>query len=228
MNRFLFRLIGSLLPIAGVGFLAVTAGCNVESSTTDEDLGSADSALTAAQCNYFDVNGKVQICHKTSSVAHPYTILRLSEQGCINGHAAHGGDYVTSTNPASPLYDPTCGGGGCLPVNAPCDPTLPCCDGSTCTDGVCVETVVDLCTEPCPLPGWADDECAAAPCDPGTGACGPLEIGSQLYHSCNDGLGLCQDDIERRYLQASYALPLVQRWSRALPGGRVSPGSLPE
>ncbi|MFE8596306.1 FG-GAP-like repeat-containing protein [Archangium violaceum] len=102
-------------------------------------MGKSHDALTAEQCNYFDVNGKVQLCHKTSSTIHPYTIVRVSEQACINAHSAHDGDYVTSLDPTSPLYDPTCSGQGCLSVNAPCDATLPCCDGLTCQSGTCAD-----------------------------------------------------------------------------------------
>lgn len=183
MNRFPFRLLASLLPLAAASFLAVTSGCTAESSTENEHEGSAESALTAAQCSYFDVNGKVQICHKTSSVAHPYTILRLSEQACINGHVAHGGDYVASTDPASPLYDPTCSGGGCLPVNAPCDATLPCCDGSTCTNGVCVGTPPDPCDG---VTCVAVDAChVAGTCDSGTGACSSPAASDGA--ACDDG-----------------------------------------
>ncbi|HTN92374.1 MAG TPA: FG-GAP-like repeat-containing protein [Sorangium sp.] len=105
----------------------------------DEAVGEAHDALTPAQCNYFDVNGTVKICHKTSSTKTPYTIIRVSEQACIDAHSAHAGDYVTSLDPSSPLYDPTCGGLGCLPVNAPCDPTVPCCDGLSCQSGTCTD-----------------------------------------------------------------------------------------
>lgn len=282
-----FRRLGSLVSLLGLGGFALLGAACQDAGTPDEDVGSDGSALTAAQCSYFDINGKVQICHKTSSAAHPYTILRLSEQGCINGHVAHGGDYVASTDPASPLYDPTCSGGGCLPVTAPCDATLPCCDGSTCTDGVCVgtppdpcdgvtcvaidqchvagtcdsdtgacsspaasngtacndgsdctsadtcsdgactgsgspcqngascdsngagytcacgpawtgtncETAVDLCTEPCPLPSWADDECTVAPCDPATGVCGDLDYYTHLNELCNGNTGACSGGV---------------------------------
>ncbi|WP_437575223.1 FG-GAP-like repeat-containing protein [Sorangium sp. So ce887] len=105
----------------------------------DEAVGEAHDALTPEQCNYFDVNGTVQICHMTGSVTKPYTIIRVNEQACINAHSGHAGDYVTSLDPSSPSYDPTCGGQGCLAVNAPCDPTVPCCDGLTCQSGTCTD-----------------------------------------------------------------------------------------
>ncbi|XXY49155.1 FG-GAP-like repeat-containing protein [Sorangium sp. So ce269] len=109
----------------------------------DETVGEAHDPLTPEQCNYYDVNGNVQICHKTGSATKPYTIIRVSEQACINGHSAHAGDYVTSLDPSSPLYDPTCGGQGCLAVNGPCDATVPCCDGLSCQSGTCTD--VDEC-----------------------------------------------------------------------------------
>ncbi|WP_438004073.1 FG-GAP-like repeat-containing protein [Sorangium sp. So ce321] len=120
-----------------------SAGPSAADGDDDEAVGEAHGALTPEQCNYFDVNGTVQICHKTSSGTKPYTIVRISDQACINGHSAHAGDYVTSLDPSSPLYDPTCGGLGCLAVNAPCDATVPCCDGLTCQSGTCTD--VDEC-----------------------------------------------------------------------------------
>ncbi|WP_224367431.1 FG-GAP-like repeat-containing protein [Hyalangium versicolor] len=126
--------------LTGAGLVGLIGGCS--STLVDEDdahVGIADSALTAEQCDYFDVNGKVQLCHKTGSTIHSYTIVRVSEQACINAHSAHNGDYVTSLDPTSPLYDPTCSGQGCLPVNAPCDATVPCCDGLTCQSGTCAD-----------------------------------------------------------------------------------------
>ncbi|WP_437660827.1 FG-GAP-like repeat-containing protein [Sorangium sp. So ce1182] len=120
-----------------------SAGPSAADSDDDEAVGEAHGALTPEQCNYFDVSGTVQICHKTGSATKPYTIIRISDQACINGHSAHAGDYVTSLDPSSPLYDPTCGGLGCLAVNAPCDATVPCCDGLTCQSGTCTD--VDEC-----------------------------------------------------------------------------------
>lgn len=99
-------------------------------------MGVADQALTAEQCEYFDVNGSVQICHELPSGK--FKILRVNEQACVNAFSSFPNDYVTSTDPNSPLYDPTCQGNGCLPENAPCDATLPCCDGSMCSSGTCV------------------------------------------------------------------------------------------
>ncbi len=189
MNLSLSRLFASLLPLAGAGLFAA-AGCVDAASTGEEDTDSAGSALTAEQCSHFDINGKVQICHKTSSTTRPYTILRLSEEACIHGHVAHGGDYVTSTDPSSPLYDPTCQGGGCLPVDAPCDATLPCCDGSTCTDGVCAGTPPDPCDG---VTCVAIDDChVAGTCDSETGACSTPTAADGTV--CDDGSGCTLTD----------------------------------
>lgn len=122
------RILGSFVSLVGVSAFALLGGACSES--VDRQLGSADTELTAAQCSYFDVNGKDTICHHTSSLTHPYTIIKTSEQGCINGHSGHAADYIA-------FGDPTCQGGGCLPVDAPCDATLPCCDGLTCQGGTC-------------------------------------------------------------------------------------------
>ena len=96
----------------------------------DPPAGAKRSALTGDQCNYFDANGTVRICHKTSSTAHPYTVLNISDNACINAHAGHADDYVA-------VNDPSCQGGGCLPAGAPVDSTLPCCEGLVANDGVC-------------------------------------------------------------------------------------------
>ncbi|XXT15897.1 EGF domain-containing protein [Sorangium sp. So ce429] len=120
-----------------------SAGPSAADGDHDEAVGEAHDALTPEQCNYYDVNGTVQICHKTGSATKPYTIIRVSDQACINGHSGHAHDYVTSLDPSSSLYDPTCGGQGCLAVNAPCDPTVPCCDGLSCQSGTCTD--VDEC-----------------------------------------------------------------------------------
>ncbi|MDI1480152.1 hypothetical protein [Polyangium sp. y55x31] len=162
MTRFAsLRSLGTVVAVLGLSSLGLLGGA-CSSSTPDESdaehLGSADSALTDAQCDYFDVNGKIQICHHTGSAKHPYTIIRTSVQACADAFAAHAGDYVTSTDPTSPLYDPTCQGGGCLPAGAPSDATLPCCDGLVSQNGTCT------------------DPCDADPCQNG-GSCAANSTG---------------------------------------------------
>ena len=180
------RLFRFALGTLAAGALAM--GCVAASTDSrDEPHGSTDSALTEEQCEYFEVHGKVQLCHATSSATNPYKVLRLSEQGCIDGHAGHPGDYVTSTDPSSPLYDPTCQGQGCLPGNAACDATVPCCDGSTCVDGTCQP---DLCAGVLCVPL---DAChTAGTCDPSTGQCSNPAAPDGT--TCNDGDACTQAD----------------------------------
>lgn len=170
----------TLLPIAFLfPALAVLAGGCLQSVETDEHPGTDQAALTAAQCSYFDVNGKNTICHRTSSATHPYTIIRTSEQGCINGHAGHAQDYIA-------VGDPTCQGGGCLPVTAPCDATLPCCDGLTCQNGTCVDRCAGVTCAP-------SDAChVAGTCNPATGICSNPNAANGT--ACNDGNGCTLTD----------------------------------
>src|SRR4051794_27804294 len=105
--------------VSCLSLAALVGGCGAQSP----DAGSVSSALTAAECNFFDVNGKVRICHATGSAKNPYTIVQVSDSGCINGHAGHAGDYVATAT------DEDCHGGGCFPVGAPLDPKIPCCPG---------------------------------------------------------------------------------------------------
>ena len=172
------KLLALTARIVGTSAFALLAGC-AEAPAEHEKLGEHQGALTAEQCEYFDVNGKVQICHKTSSTTKPYTILKISEQACINAHTQHPDDYIA-------INDPTCQGGGCLPKNAPCDPTLPCCDGLTCQNGVCK----DLCEN---VSCTASDQCHdAGTCDPSTGACSnPVKANGS---ACSDGNACTQSD----------------------------------
>ena len=134
--------------------------------------GEASSALTAAQCDYFDVHGKVRICHATGSSSHPFTVLNISDNACINAHANHAGDYVA-------VGDPTCHGGGCLPVGAPVDATVPCCDGLATVGGVCT----DLCAG---VTCTASDAChVAGTCDAATGVCSNPVVADGA--ACSDG-----------------------------------------
>jgi hypothetical protein len=149
-----------VLGAVASGISAIGCGGPVSGPDITPDLGSSQAALTDDQCDFFDADGHVQICHHTSSITHPFTIIKTSVQGCVDGHAGHAQDYVA-------VGDPTCQGGGCLPVTAPCDDTLPCCDGLTCQNGTCV----DLCAGVVCTPS---DTChAAGICNPATGLCGP-------------------------------------------------------
>ncbi|AUX34870.1 MULTISPECIES: FG-GAP-like repeat-containing protein [Sorangium] len=49
------------------------------------------------------------------------------------------GPSVADGDDNDPICDPTCGGEGCLAVNAPCDAMVPCCDGLTCQSGTCTD-----------------------------------------------------------------------------------------
>ncbi|WP_437682007.1 hypothetical protein [Sorangium sp. So ce131] len=159
--------IASFIPFVCTGVINLAAGCS--GAATDEKVGAAESALTPGQCEYFDVNGTVRICHKTNSTTHPYTVLKLSEQACINAHAQHAGDYVA-------VNDPTCQGGACLPLNAPCDATLPCCSGATCTNGTCVST------------------CTPTTCEAQGASCGTISDGcgdTLVCDACTNAGGTC-------------------------------------
>ena len=127
------------MTLAAFG-LALSAGC-----AGDEPLtGAGHEALTAQQCSYFAQDDRVTICHRTGSARKPYTIIRTSSAGCAAGHSGHDGDYVSSSDPASPLYDPTCSGQGCLPVGAPSDASIECCDGLEPVGGTCTD--INECT----------------------------------------------------------------------------------
>jgi hypothetical protein len=141
--------------LAGVMAFSITGGCTRSTELfPEENLGEVGQHLDEAQCLYFDVNGKDTICHHTGAANHPYTLIKISDNACIASHSGHALDYITSLDPASPLYDPTCNGQGCLPTDAPCDGTLDCCTGS-CVSGTCVD--------PCsPNPCQNDGTCAAS------------------------------------------------------------------
>jgi hypothetical protein len=96
-------------------------------------------ALTEGQCLAFAVDGSTAICHATGSPNQPFAPLEIPIQACIHGHVDHSNDYVA-------VGDPACTGGGCLPSGAPCDPTLPCCEGLACNDGICGPPIEDVTT----------------------------------------------------------------------------------
>ena len=89
----------------------------------------AYAALTGAQCSYFAVNDTVTLCHAANLKKAKYVIIKTNEAGCVNGHAAHDGDFIS--------LDGTCENNACLPVGAPVDDTIVCCDNMHVVDGLC-------------------------------------------------------------------------------------------
>src|SRR5260370_25627868 len=125
----------------------------------DSQVQSTSSAVDSTQCIYFESTGKDTICHATGSATNPFVIVKVSESACIQAHSQHPNDYID-------VNGGSCNGQGCLPVNAPCDATLPCCDSFVCKTGYCT----DLCAGvTCP-----SDECnSAGTCDPHPRTCSP-------------------------------------------------------
>src|SRR5215510_8108549 len=50
-------------------------------------VASVAHALTEAQCEYFEQNGTVQICHATGSATNPYVPVTASVEACVHGFA---------------------------------------------------------------------------------------------------------------------------------------------
>lgn len=111
-----------LIAISMFAFL----GC----ADAQSPIGVTEGALTAEQCDYFEVDGRVTICHATSSTNNPYVILKTDEAGCINGHEDHEGDSISPDGK-------TCGDKACFPEGAPVDDDEKCCSGKDPVDGVC-------------------------------------------------------------------------------------------
>lgn len=166
MKNYRSQVVASCILLAGAAALSLIGGCAGSMAPPPEQhLGEVTQHLDGDQCIFFDVNGKDTICHHTGSVSHPFTLIKISDQACIDGHAGHAEDYITSLDPASSLFDPTCNGQGCLPTAAPCDGTLDCCSGS-CVSGTCV------------------DPCSPNPCENG-GTC--AASGSSFTCTCTGG-----------------------------------------
>ena len=50
--------------------------------------------VTAAECESYAVDDKVEICHATGSARKPYQSQVVSVSSCINGHGGHLSDFV--------------------------------------------------------------------------------------------------------------------------------------
>jgi len=132
------------------------AGCE---SGFEQEVGSSSFGLSEAQCDFFESGGKVLICHRTRSEKNPYVLISVSSEACLDGHAGHGGDFVS-------YGDPTCEGLGCFPEAAPCDDLVPCCDGLECAaDATCTD--IDACVNfPCGVNAFCEDLPPPAPDSP--------------------------------------------------------------
>src|SRR5262245_29580470 len=132
-----------------------TAACGQDADSP----GRTAAGLSAPQCNYFEVQGKVTICHATASAKNPVVKIRVALEACLNSHSQHAGDYIAVGD--------DCGPGACLAEGAPCDATLRCCGGACNAAGVCPSA--DLCDE---VTCAALDEChEAGDCDSSNGTC---------------------------------------------------------
>lgn len=120
---------------AALAPLALVAASCTTGTEEEPSVATATSALSAEQCDYFEANGKVTICHATGSATNPVVVVRVSTAACVNAHAGHSGDRIA--------VDGNCGPGACLPQSAPHDGTVPCCSGFAPVGGICTD--VDEC-----------------------------------------------------------------------------------
>jgi hypothetical protein len=161
--------------------ISLLAACSPAQEPREEAMTRSEPAaqdLTAKQCAFFDQNGKDVICHATGSASNPFVVIRTSDSGCANGHAGHPRDRIAVNG--------DCGPNACLPITAPCDPTVPCCNGLACQAGSCV----DLCANVI----CSADQCqTAGSCNPSTGLCIPPTNKADGV-ACDDGNKCTQTD----------------------------------
>ena len=86
-------------------------------------------ALTPEQCTFFAVEDRTPICHATGADERPFILINAWEAACAIAHAQHENDFVAVNG--------TCSAPAPLPQGAPCDATLACADGLSCTAGYC-------------------------------------------------------------------------------------------
>lgn len=174
----------SAAAAATLGALVLLAGCG---DTDEPDLATGEAALSAAQCMAFQVGGKTTICHQTGSARNPVVKITVATAGCIQGHASqHRGDYVS--------VDGTCTN-ACLPSGSPCDESLGCCNGLTCTNGTCqssCEAPLSQCGADCTDVANDVDHCGLCdnPCEAPANATATCTNGGCGY-TCNAGFTDC-------------------------------------
>lgn len=113
------------------------AACS-SASPTSNDLtggnieGSSSALFSSLECQARAVNGKVGICHATSSKKNPYNHLSVSVSVCTNGHAGHVDDFLSDDETCTSCVPTNCAelGAGCGNLPNGCGGTLDC---GTCT-----------------------------------------------------------------------------------------------
>ena len=144
------------LPLVTLVCACLVVGCSAEPEPSDSGAPAfVASSLTAAQCEYKafqDNKGRVKICHYDSGKKKKkYVIEKMTPRECqrhLTAHQSGFPDYIALDN--------DCDGDGCLSLDAPCDPTVPCCEGTFCgnaagnpaSSGTCQD--IDACrSSPC-------------------------------------------------------------------------------
>jgi hypothetical protein len=153
MNRRVDHLSLSFFALA----VAVATGCSSD-PTTNGDMGAttttASTLIAAEDCLAGSVDGKVGICHATGSTTNRYVHIRVSTQGCINGHAQHPGDFVSDDPSCNPCVPSTCAAEGkdCGTIPDGCGGSLDC--GTCAAPQTCAGAgSSNVCGLPCPGTG---------------------------------------------------------------------------
>ena len=160
--------------------------------------GTVHAPLTSADCAPNTPNGKVTICHATSSPANPFQTLTISVNACLNAHVNHPGDEA-------PDCAGVCGGSAVVDCAGVCNGSaaLDCagvCNGSAVLDcaGACNGSAVLDCTGVCE--GLAAFDCAGVCNGPALADCAGVCNGPALADcagACNgsavlDCAGVCE------------------------------------
>ncbi len=128
------NLLHHLALCCGAAWIAACSPANPTSNgLTGGNIESSASALfSSLECQARAVNGKVGICHATSSKKNPYNHISVSVSVCTNGHADHVDDFLSDDETCISCVPTTCAelGVGCGDLPNGCGGTLDC---GTCT-----------------------------------------------------------------------------------------------
>lgn len=155
-------------------------GCDVAPEPVDAEVySSASAALSAAECQDAAENGRVSICHATSSSTNPYTLITVATQACLNGHTGHADDVLPDIDGSCcALEDRDCEGRCFGTAELDCAGT---CNGAAELDcaGTCNGTAQPDCAGTCN--GTAEFDCA--------GTCnGSAEDVDVVYYTTQSGI----------------------------------------